>query len=75
MAAQLDAAAREDLDLDGQIRDGEFDPLRDWLGEQIHQHGARYTTDDLVEEATGESFTADYFLDYVDEKYSRLYDL
>jgi carboxypeptidase Taq len=75
MAAQLDAAAREDLDLDSQIRDGEFDPLREWLGEYVHQHGARYETDDLVEEATGESFTADYFLDYVDEKYSRLYDL
>ena len=75
MAAQLDAAARADLDLDSQIRDGEFDPLREWLGEHIHQHGARYETDDLVQAATGESFTADYFLDYVDEKYSRLYDL
>ena len=75
MAAQLDAAARADLDLDSQIRDGEFDPLREWLGEHVHQHGARYETDDLVQAATGESFTADYFLDYVDEKYSRLYDL
>jgi carboxypeptidase Taq len=75
MAAQLDAAVREDLDLDARIRDGEFDPLREWLGEQIHSHGARYTTDDLVQEATGDAFTADYFLDYVDEKYSRLYDL
>ncbi len=75
MAAQLDAAARDELALDEQIRNGEFDPLREWLGEHIHQHGARYTTDDLVEEATGESFTAEYFLDYVEEKYSELYDL
>ncbi|MFC7132159.1 MULTISPECIES: carboxypeptidase M32 [Salinibaculum] len=75
MAAQLDAAVREDLDLDSQIRAGEFDPLRDWLGEHVHQHGAHYTTPDLVEEATGEAFTADYFLDYVDEKYGGLYDL
>ncbi len=75
LAAQLDATARENLSLDEQIRDGEFDPLREWLGEQIHQHGARYTTPDLIEEATGEGFTADYFLDYVEEKYADLYDL
>jgi carboxypeptidase Taq len=75
LAAQLDAAARDDLDLDEQIRAGEFDQLREWLGEQIHQHGARYTTPDLVEEATGESFTADYFLEYVEDKYADLYDL
>jgi carboxypeptidase Taq len=53
---------------------GEFDPIHDWLTEHVHQHGARYRTDDLVREATGESFTADHFLDYVDEKYRALYD-
>jgi carboxypeptidase Taq len=74
LAAQLDAAAREDLALDEQVRDGEFDPLRDWLGEHVHRHGARYETDDLVERATGESFTADYFTDYVEAKYRDLYD-
>ena len=75
MAAQLDAAAREDLALAEQIRSGEFDPLREWLGEHVHQHGARYTTPELIEQATGEAFSADYFLDYVDEKYSSLYEL
>ena len=75
LAAQIDHAAREELSLDDQIRAGEFDPLRDWLGEQVHQHGARYTTPDLIEEATGERFTADYFLDYVETKYGDLYNL
>jgi carboxypeptidase Taq len=76
MAAQLFAAAEDDLDdLDGKIRAGEFDPLREWLREHVHRHGARYETNDLVREATGEGFTADYFLDYVTEKYGDLYDL
>ncbi|MFT4885701.1 MAG: carboxypeptidase Taq, partial [Natronomonas sp.] len=34
-----------------------------------------YTTDDLIQEATGESFTADYFLDYAESKFGDLYDL
>jgi carboxypeptidase Taq len=74
LAAQLYASAAAAIpELDEQIRDGRFDPLHDWLTEQIHQHGCRYTTDALVQEATGESVTADYFLEYVDEKYRALY--
>jgi carboxypeptidase Taq len=76
LAAQLYASAEADIDdLDGKIESGEFGPLHDWLTEHVHRHGQRYTTPDLIEEATGEAFTADYFLDYVNEKYGALYDL
>jgi carboxypeptidase Taq len=74
MAAQLYAAAEEEIeDLEGKIRAGEFEPLADWLRENVHRHGQRYTTDDLVREATGESFTADYFVDYATSKFGELY--
>jgi len=75
LAAQIDAAMRDDLDVDGLVADGEFGPIREWLREEIHQHGARYTTGELIERATGEPLTAEYFLDYVESKYSDLYDL
>ena len=75
LAAQLDHHARRDIDgFDDHVRAGEFGSIHDWLTEHVHRHGARYRTDDLVREATGESFTADHFLDYVDEKYCALYD-
>ncbi|WP_226022010.1 carboxypeptidase M32 [Halomicrobium salinisoli] len=76
LAAQLFAAAEDDLgSLDGRVHDGVFDPLREWLGENVHRHGARYTTDELIREATGEEFTADYFLDYAAGKYRSLYEV
>ncbi|WP_435361079.1 carboxypeptidase M32 [Haloarchaeobius sp. DFWS5] len=76
MAAQLYDAASDDLEtLDSQVRAGEFDDLREWLRKHVHAHGKRYTTDDLVREATGEDFTADYFVEYVEAKYGELYDL
>ncbi|WP_254861663.1 carboxypeptidase M32 [Halovivax gelatinilyticus] len=75
LAAQLDAAMREDLDVDGLVREGEFDPIREWQEEHVHRHGQRYPTDELIEVATGEPLTAEYFLDYVDEKFTELYDL
>jgi len=76
LAAQLFANAEADIDdLDAKIAAGDFDDLQDWLDEHVHQYGKRYTTPDLVEEATGEAYTADYFLDYAESKFRDLYDL
>jgi len=76
MAAQLYAAAADDIEgLESSVAAGKFEPLHEWLTEHVHRHGARYETDDLVEHATGSTFTADAFVDYVTEKYGTLYDL
>ena len=76
LAAQLFEAAESDIDgLDAQLAAGEFDALHEWLTDEIHQHGARYTTNDLVREATGEEFSADAFIDYATEKFTALYGL
>jgi len=76
LAAQLDRAMREDLgDVDALIREGDLEPLWEWMTEHVHSHGRRYPTDELVEEATGEPLTAEYFLDYVEKKFGELYNL
>ena len=75
LAAQLDAAMREDLDVDALVRAGEIGPIREWLTERVHRHGQRYRTDELIRRATGEDLTAEYFIAYVEEKYGELYDL
>ena len=76
MAAQLYAAAEDELgDLETKTKNGEFETLGEWLRENIHRHGQRYKTNDLVVEATGEDFSAEAFTDYVTEKYGELYDL
>ncbi|MEF8812740.1 MAG: carboxypeptidase M32 [Halovenus sp.] len=76
LAAQLfDAAEAELGSLDDDIADGEFDRLHGWLTENVHSHGCRYTTPDLVQEATGQDLSAEPFLSYAEEKYGDLYDL
>ena len=76
MAAQLYAAAEDDIDdLEAEITARDFDALHEWLTENVHRHGARYETNELVERATGSAFTAEAFVDYVTEKYGALYDL
>lgn len=75
-SAQLQHALEDDFGaLAELVRQKRFDEIQSWLMENVHRHGQRYTTDDLVVAATGEPFTADYFLDYIDEKYSNLYNL
>ncbi|MUV60765.1 carboxypeptidase M32 [Halobacterium sp. CBA1126] len=76
LAAQIYDALEADVgDVDEKVRNGNFDVIADWLEEHVHRHGARYTTPELVEEATGEPYNADHFVDYVTEKYTDLYDL
>lgn len=76
LAAQCHAAMEAELgSLEEVVEIRGFDPIETWLHEAVHLHGKRYPTDQLVRNATGEPLSATPFLDYVDEKYSRLYDL
>ncbi|THE65235.1 carboxypeptidase M32 [Salinadaptatus halalkaliphilus] len=62
-------------DLADDIRNADFDAINGWLRENVHQHGKRYTTPDLIEGATGQELTAEPFLEYVESKYGELYEL
>ena len=74
LAAQLDDALREDIDdVDQLIRAGEFEPLHDWMTEHVHRHGQRYPADELIERATGEPLTAEYFVEYAEAKFGDPY--
>ena len=76
VAAQLYDAAERDIEgLEGRIRAAEFDRLHEWLTDNVHRHGKRYETNELVRRATGEDVTADAFVDYATAKYGELYGL
>lgn len=77
LAAQLDATMRTELDedVDELIRNNQLGPIREWLTNNVHSYGQYYRADELIRQATGEDLTAEYFVDYVNEKYGKLYDL
>ena len=75
-AAQFFHQAHQDLpDLEAQIAQGVFGPLKTWLNEKIHARGARVTASELVEEVTGAKLSADCFIAYLQEKFGALYGL
>jgi carboxypeptidase Taq len=61
--------------VDAALAGGDVQPLLGWLRAQIHQQGSRYTTDDLVKKASGETLNPKHFVEYARDKYTRLYGL
>ena len=47
--------------------------IQDWLKEKIHQHGSAYLYGDLLKKSTGENFSAQALLDYLEDKYKKIY--
>jgi len=59
-------------DLDDQFEQGEFGALRDWLRENVHRHGSKFTPQETLERATGSHLDAGPYLRYLKEKVSEL---
>ena len=73
-AAQMFAKAKEDIPgLEKRIEKGDVLSLVDWLRDNIHSVGRRYEPEKLLKIATGKELDPSYFLNYVMEKYSKIY--
>jgi carboxypeptidase Taq len=64
---------REMPDWKDHITKGNFHNVKQWLVENVHSHGNLYDPADLIKKITGEQINANHFLDYLNEKYSKLY--
>ncbi len=74
IAGQLWERAHAELgDLDGDLARGRLDPLRDWLGERVHRHGAKFTTVELLEREAGGPISVAPFTRYLKAKLADVY--
>lgn len=75
-AAQFYNTAKKEIpDLEKQISEGNTKPLREWLKEKIHKYGRMETQKEIVKRVTGEPLNPKYFIDYIKEKYSKIYNV
>lgn len=68
-AAQFMAAMKKNLDVDGAIHSGDLSPIFSWLAEHIWSKGSLLTTDELVQQATGETLNAKFFKQHLQSRY------
>ncbi|MFX1262072.1 MAG: carboxypeptidase M32 [Promethearchaeota archaeon] len=55
------------------ISKGEFNPIRNWLAENIMSKAALYDPADLVKYVTGSEIDAKPFLEYLEHKYAQMF--
>jgi len=75
-AAQLFEAAGKQLgDLNAQFAQGEFMPLKNWLNQEIHAHGKRFTPSKLIQRVTGAPLSHAPLMRHLHAKFDEIYGL
>lgn len=76
ISVQLWEKINQDIpDLLPQIEHGEFAALLDWLRKNVHVHGRKFTSNELLTRITGRGLDSAPYLRYLKKKYSDIYGL
>ena len=74
MAAQLiETMDTQNPEIRKDINDANYSSLLEWLRNNIHQHGRRYTRNELLEKSTGSTLNAKPYIAYLKNKASQVY--
>ena len=65
----------EDLDIEDLIRKGNISAINDWMREHVWKKADLLSPAEWIKDITGRDLTPDDFLDYLEAKYSALYEL
>ena len=72
--AQFLKKMKETIDVEKCIAEGNLVPINSWNRENIWQHGQLYTPSQIIEKTVG-SFEPEVFCDYLEAKFTELYNL
>jgi carboxypeptidase Taq len=75
VASQLYACMKEKMPINDYLRQGNLTPIREFLRDNIHKYGATKNTNEILQAVCGEDFRPDYYINYLKEKYTKLYNL
>ena len=74
-AAQISERMERDIGYRSKVRTGDLEPIRTWLTSKIHRHGQMMLADDTIKRATGSALDPGVFVEYLKEKYAKLYGI
>ena len=76
VSVQLWETIQTDIpNLEDQIANGRFGDLLGWLRKSVHQHGAKFEPQELMQMVTGSKIDPEPYLSYLDKKYKTIYNL
>lgn len=73
--AQMLHTMQNCFDVEKDISENNMQQIHTWLKDNIHIHGAMYDPKPIIKNACGADFDAQYYFDYLNNKYKALYNL
>lgn len=73
--SQIFHSMNKDFDVFASLSQGTTKQINEWLKEHVHKYGASKEPADILKLATGEDFNSSYYVDYLIEKYTKIYNL
>ena len=75
ISAQIYYFMLEKMPFEKYLSEGNLSPIQEFLRQNIHKYGATKITGDILFEMMNEGLNAEYFIRYLTEKYTKLYNL
>ncbi len=75
IGAQLLNAMEKQMDVDKLLENNQFDVIMKYLKENVQHDGALHNYDYVLKRVSNESFNPRYYIDYLKNKYSKIYGL
>ena len=73
--AQILAGMKKELDVDKLVSEGKISVITEWLREHIHKYGQLKKPAELLRLSTGEDFDPDHYVEYLKDKFGKLYGI
>ena len=74
-ASQIYNTMKKDFDVDKALENQDMKKITNWLGEKIHKYGRLKDTSIIIKEVTGEKLNPKYYIEYLKEKYGKIYQI
>lgn len=74
-ASQMYHAMLKELDVAKAIKQRDFSKINEFLKETIHKYGSSLNPDELIFNCSKEKFNPHYYVDYLKDKFSKLYNI
>ena len=75
IAAQIYATMCQAMDVDTILSDGDITTILEWLKTNIQHDGSLHDFNTILTRATGKPFDPSYYIDYLVDKYTKLYEI
>ncbi len=73
--AQILHTMEQEFDVFAAVRAGQLQRILEWLKERVFAHASITDPDEWIRRITGEGLNVNYYLDYLEKKFTALYEL